>query len=136
MARKVTNLLNAEHHDPNPETQRAKEKERERKEKEDQTPKTLGKEREKERKAKARETALKNAKFVEKTTTRPQIAGTKPQYVRPILQVTAKYRIVKNIIPKFVHIGKQAHARKEKIARSFTAPVIGQILKPPLRHLS
>ena len=84
-----------------------KEKERETKEmgkvrKADPNPRIQQKEKEREIKGKEK---VKNAKSVGKTTTKQQIAGTKPQYVSTITRMTAKQQTARSIIHQFAHSG-------------------------------
>ena len=92
--------------DPNPMIP-GKEKERETKEmgkvrKADPSPRIQPKEKERETKVKEK---VKNAKSAEKTTTKQQIAGTKPQYVKDITRMTAKQQTARSIIHQFAHSG-------------------------------
>ena len=111
--------------DPNPLTP-GKEKERETKE--------MGKVR-KEREIKEKE-KTKNAKSVVWKTTKQQIAGTKPQYVKDITRMTAIQQTVRSIIQQFAHSGSQVPAKRQ-IACSSTetapGPSPGQLLPHLMR---
>lgn len=134
VARRVTNPTNV---DPNPKLPTEEvvtvpriPKEKEREPKVDLNLRTP-KEKEKEKKVKEK---TSNAEYVGKPTTKPLIAGTKPQCVKDITRKIVVHQTVRSITLQFAHSGQQAPA-KTKLACSFTEKATGLSPSPLLPHL-